>query len=84
MIEITHGGFHLGNIIISTGTSPRILAIIDWAHAGWYPDCWEYCKALYTANHNDVWRTVWIPEFLDQLTPEFNAFAEYILQIGVV
>lgn len=83
-IKFTHGDLHRSNIIISTGMSPCILAIIDWAHAGWYPDYWEYCKALYTANHNDAWRTVGIPEFLDLCTLEFNVFAEYIIQMGAV
>ncbi|KAM5477064.1 hypothetical protein MauCBS54593_000335 [Microsporum audouinii] len=83
-IKFTHGDLHRGNIIISPGTNPRILAVIDWTHAGWYPEYWEYCKALYTAHYNGDWRNVWIPTFLDHYTVEFDVFAEYVLQMGAV
>lgn len=82
-IRFTHGDLHRRNIMISA-TTPRVLAVVDWAHAGWYPDYWEYCKALYTSHYTDDWRIVWIPKFLDQYTVEFNVFAEYSMQIGAV
>ncbi|KFZ14756.1 hypothetical protein V501_03063 [Pseudogymnoascus sp. VKM F-4519 (FW-2642)] len=41
-IKLTHGDLHRGNIIISPTGPPRVLAVVDWAHCGWYPDYWEY------------------------------------------
>lgn len=53
-IYFTHGGLTLGNIIISgTPGSQRIVGILDWEQAGWYPEYWEYCKLLYGG-----WNTV--------------------------
>ncbi|KAK5657184.1 hypothetical protein OQA88_3242 [Cercophora sp. LCS_1] len=45
-VSFTHGSLHPGNIIISTGTTnPRVVAVLDWSQAGWYPGYWEVCKA---------------------------------------
>lgn len=83
-IKFTHGDLHRGNIIISSTSPPRVLAVIDWAHAGWYPDYWEYCKALYTSEYDGEWRNVWIPKFLSPHPVEFDVFSEYIMQMGAV
>src|SRR6266536_2588454 len=64
-IKLTHGDLHQGNIIVSSTRPPRILAIVDWAHSGWYPDYWEYCKTAYTCSYDGEWRNKWIPKFLD-------------------
>ncbi|KKZ65234.1 hypothetical protein EMCG_08943 [[Emmonsia] crescens] len=50
-IKLTHGDLHRENIIISSEGPPHVLAAIDWAHTGWYPEYWDYCKALYTAHY---------------------------------
>lgn len=83
-IRFTHGDLHRGNIIISRTDPPRVMAVIDWTHAGWYPDYWEYCKALYTSHYNGEWRNTWIPRFLEQYPEEFTVFSEYVMQIGAV
>nr|KMM71857.1 hypothetical protein CPAG_08158 [Coccidioides posadasii RMSCC 3488] len=57
-IKLTHVDLHHGNILISPTRPPRIIALIDWAHAGWYPEYWEYCKALYTSHYEGEWRNV--------------------------
>ncbi|KAL1955308.1 hypothetical protein VTO42DRAFT_8840 [Malbranchea cinnamomea] len=84
IIKFPHGDLHRGNIVIPPTTPRRVLAVVDWAHAGWYPDYWEYCKALYTSHHDGEWRNIWIAKFLDQYTVEFAVFAEYVMQIGAV
>lgn len=84
IIKLTHGDLHRGNIIISSTGPPRVVAVVDWAHAGWYPEYWEYCKALYTAHYESEWRKVWIPKFLTPCETEFAVFGEYVLQIGAV
>ncbi|EMD35876.1 hypothetical protein CERSUDRAFT_138627 [Gelatoporia subvermispora B] len=43
-VTFTHGDFAPRNIIVR---GDEVAAIIDWEHAGWYPEYWEYVKALY-------------------------------------
>jgi aminoglycoside phosphotransferase len=53
-IVLTHGDFHPRNIIVKDMV---VTGIIDWEFAGWYPEHWEYIKAL-TAEEPvpDWWR----------------------------
>ncbi|OJD12002.1 hypothetical protein AJ78_07334 [Emergomyces pasteurianus Ep9510] len=83
-IKFTHGDLHLNNIMISLTGPPRIIAVIDWAHACWYPEYWEYCKAGYPSHYESEWRNVWIPKFLTPYETECNVFGEYVLQMGAV
>ena len=83
-IKLTHGDLHRGNIIISSSQPLRVLAIVDWAHCGWYPDYWEYCKAAYTCSWNGEWRNKWIPTFLDPRVEVHDVFADYIQAMGAI
>ncbi|OAL55171.1 kinase-like protein [Pyrenochaeta sp. DS3sAY3a] len=65
-IVFTHADLHPSNIILSAGPNPRVLAIIDWHQSGWYPDYWEYCKALWTAPIRGEWECKYLPMFLDR------------------
>ena len=40
-IVLTHGDLNPRNIVVNDG---RIVAILDWENAGWYPEYWEYVK----------------------------------------
>jgi len=40
----THGDITPRNIMVDE--SGRILAILDWESAGWYPDYWEYARMM--------------------------------------
>jgi aminoglycoside phosphotransferase len=42
-VVLTHGDFHPRNIIVKDMV---VTAIIDWEFAGWYPEHWEFIKAL--------------------------------------
>jgi aminoglycoside phosphotransferase len=42
-VVLTHGDFHLRNIIVKDMV---ITGIIDWEFAGWYPEHWEFIKGL--------------------------------------
>ncbi|KAK7428054.1 hypothetical protein QQZ08_005486 [Neonectria magnoliae] len=42
--HFTHSDLAPRNIIVRRG---RVVAIIDWAFAGWYPEYWEFTKAHY-------------------------------------
>lgn len=42
----THSDLHSMNIMIEAG---RLSGIVDWEHAGYKPEYWEYTKAIYGA-----------------------------------
>jgi len=44
----THGDIAPRNILVKDG---RIVAIIDWELAGWYPEYWEYARLKFS-NHD--------------------------------
>ncbi|KAK9783573.1 putative Kinase-like domain-containing protein [Seiridium cardinale] len=80
-IYFTHGDLTLGNIIVSSMANPRrILGVVDWEQAGWYPAYWEYCKLLYGVEYSHEWRSEgWAEKVMEQYTDEWFAFAEYSL-----
>lgn len=83
-IKFTHADLHRANIMISSTAPFRVIAIVDWGLSGWYPDFWEYCKALYTCWYESEWRQDWIDKFLHPRTQEFLVFSEYCMAIGAV
>lgn len=83
-VTFTHADLHGGNIILSLSKPPQVLAIVDWAQAGWYPDYWEYCKVGHTSHHAGEWRNKWVPMFLEPREDELYAFAEYVASIGAI
>ena len=46
-IVFSHGDMHAHNILIRDG---HVVGILDWEKAGWYPEYWEWCKALWAEN----------------------------------
>ena len=52
---VTHGDLSSSNIIVK---NDRIVGIIDWESAAWYPDYWELTSA-WNVNHTDEF---WRPE----------------------
>lgn len=63
-IVYTHGDLTPRNIMVKDG---RIVAILDWEFAGWYPEYWEYAKAFYGAD----WKTEW-PLLIDKALKPFH------------
>jgi aminoglycoside phosphotransferase (APT) family kinase protein len=61
-IVMTHGDLHQGNILAirRSGTAVDMLerstitisGIVDWEMGGWYPECWEYVRALDNTIHS--------------------------------
>ena len=52
-IVFTHGDFLPRNIIVK---DRKVVGILDWEMAGWYPEYWEYCKIMYRPNFSkDTW-----------------------------
>jgi len=54
-ICFTHGDLNLCNIFILQG---RLSGIVDWECAGYYPEYWEKCKALYADGRLAEWRKI--------------------------
>ncbi|ROT42204.1 phosphotransferase enzyme family protein [Sodiomyces alkalinus F11] len=65
-VVFTHDDLHPSNIILSITQPRRIIALIDWRQSGWYPDYWEFCKAVFTVPGDGEWATEYIPRFLEE------------------
>lgn len=61
-LVFTHGDIAGRNIMMD---GVRVVALIDWEGAGWFPAHWEYCKARYASGylHNEDWMAR-IPKFI--------------------
>ena len=80
-ITFTHADLHPSNIIVSTDNPCRVVAIIDWHQSGWYPDYWEYCKAVFTAEPDGEWEIKYIPRFLE-VAECYDAWSYYPRTLG--
>ncbi|SPQ24362.1 2ab2568c-04d2-425a-a7e4-b0fd733b6101 [Thermothielavioides terrestris] len=80
-ICLTHGDLHLGNILVARSPEDNRISlsgIVDWAQAGWYPEYWEYCKAMIVGPYGDEWRDDgWINIVLRPWEDEYEAFDFY-------
>lgn len=78
-IYFTHGDLNLYNVIISGDPgSQRIVGLIDWEQAGWYPEYWEYCKALIAVPWMHEWRSSdLVNKALAPYPDEWTAFEQY-------
>lgn len=52
-IVFTHGDLSQHNILIK---DMKIIGLIDWEFAGWYPEYWEYVKFFDVQAKNSDWR----------------------------
>jgi thiamine kinase-like enzyme len=80
-ITFTHDDLHPSNIIVSTDDPCCIVALIDWHQSGWYPDYWEHCKAVFTAEPGGEWEAEYIPRFLE-IPDCYDAWTFYPRTIG--
>ena len=53
-IVFTHGDIAARNIMVRDG---RIVALLDWENAGWYPEYWDYVFTIRGMDHID-WETL--------------------------
>ncbi|KAF1968064.1 kinase-like protein [Bimuria novae-zelandiae CBS 107.79] len=80
-VVFTHADLHPSNIMVSPDGSGKVLAIIDWHQSGWYPDYWEYCKALFTSDFDSDWAKEYIPQFVD-VAEFYDSWAWYPRVLG--
>ena len=80
-VMFTHGDLHRSNILLSRGPSnaaPKIIAIIDWNDAGWYPFEWEACKASWTVTSHDNWGAEYLPRAIYPVPKSYmNAWGHF-------
>lgn len=60
-IVLTHGDFVPRNILVSKD-GDRVVGIVDWEMAGFYPEYWEYCKAHFFADYESEWIKERVPD----------------------
>ena len=66
----SHGDICLRNIIVRDG---KIVAMVDWQFAGWYPEYWEYTKAHFGLLNTPDWYVEFehaVPQYDDELEAE--------------
>lgn len=80
-ITFTHGDLNLGNILVQGAPgSYNIVGVIDWEHAGWYPEFWEYFKLLCAVERSHEWRSGgWADKVMKNFAHEFEILAEYFM-----
>ncbi|KAB8257153.1 phosphotransferase enzyme family protein [Aspergillus pseudonomiae] len=92
-IVFTHDDLVPPNILLSPGPNPRVVAVIDWGQAGWYPAYWEYCKArrvrldpeLFDDAIQEQWRTKYLPMILHPVDEEaiYRPWLYFVLSKGI-
>ncbi|KAF2438884.1 kinase-like protein [Karstenula rhodostoma CBS 690.94] len=81
-IVFTHGDLHRSNIILSTSTPHRVVAIVDWEQAGWLPAYWEDRKAHVTSDYFGDWSEKYLPVVLDQYKSTWDPWDYYTTSMG--
>ncbi|KAI1376222.1 phosphotransferase enzyme family protein [Hypoxylon crocopeplum] len=51
-VVMTHNDFEPRNILVRGG---KVVPILDWVRAGFYPEYWEHCKALWQPRWGSGW-----------------------------
>ncbi|KAK4142033.1 uncharacterized protein C8A04DRAFT_30437 [Dichotomopilus funicola] len=81
-IVFTHADLNARNILVDLVPLPdgttgwRVTGIVDWETAGYYPEYWDYTKALFEGLR-------WEPRFLKMVHRVFAAFGDYSKELDV-
>lgn len=71
-LKFTHGDLNDSNILVR---GDRVVGIIDWATAGWYPAYWEYAMTI-TVGVGDTCKPEVATRYLDEYDWETRALGE--------
>ena len=75
-VVLTHGDFHPRNIMVKDMV---VTGIIDWECAGWYPEYWEYVKALTSVGPVvDWWR--YLSTIIDPYYSEWAIDRQFVMR----
>ncbi len=84
-IVFTHGDIAPRNIIVDGDT---IVALLDWEHAGWYPEHWEMVKAMWCPPYSKPSRDLWVEAVKNLFDKDYEAewqvdlaLSEYIVGV---
>ncbi|KAM0384197.1 hypothetical protein ACHAPZ_001734 [Fusarium culmorum] len=67
-LVLTHGDLSSLNILVR---GDRVVGIIDWETAGWFPKYWEYTTAEYVNPNNLFWADV-VDQFITPMPDEWK------------
>ncbi|KAL3481747.1 kinase-like protein [Aspergillus californicus] len=75
-IVFTHGDLRLRNIMVHNGS---VSGIVDWEFSGWYPEYWEFARALFIWR----WQHDWSDALVQVLQPYYTEYAvhSYLSQL---
>ena len=76
-VVLTHADLHPSNIMVSTESPFKVVTLIDWHQSAWYPDYWEFSKAVFTSDSDGEWREKCIPMFVDDPGRVADAWDDY-------
>lgn len=65
---LTHGDLSSLNILVR---GDKVVGIIDWETAGWFPHYWEYARAWNVNPQNQFWRQE-VDKFLTPMPYDHN------------
>lgn len=69
---LTHGDLAPRNILVDKEGSGKVVAVLDWDASGWFPDYWEYNKAMWWPGAHVSW-VKRIAEFAGEYKEEHRA-----------
>ncbi|PYH32111.1 aminoglycoside phosphotransferase family protein [Aspergillus neoniger CBS 115656] len=69
-IVFTHGDFRHPNIMVNDG---NVTGIVDWEFSGWFPEHWEFVKALAVWKWQNDW-TGYLAKILEPYYTEYAVF----------
>ncbi|KAK4150826.1 kinase-like domain-containing protein [Chaetomidium leptoderma] len=81
-IVFTHADLNPRNILVDKVALPngssgwRVTGIVDWETAGYYPEYWDYTKALFEGFR-------WRPRYLKMVHKVFAEFGDYSRELDV-
>ena len=53
----------------------HVTGMVDWEYSGWYPEYWEFARALYIWQ----WQNDWIESLVQILHPYYPEYAMHSL-----